>query len=127
MKVLLVRHCEAAPGSPDELRPLTAAGRAAARELGTRLATERPAAVLCSPLLRARETAEAIARPSELQAEPDDRLAPGADVDDVRSAATGRGEPVVLVGHQPDLGEIVLAVTGREVPFVPGAVVEADL
>ena len=41
MRVFLVRHAEAAPGDPDELRPLTGAGRAAARALGERLAEER--------------------------------------------------------------------------------------
>ncbi len=46
MRLILVRHAEAAPGEPDELRPLTQAGRDAARELGERLAGERPDAVL---------------------------------------------------------------------------------
>lgn len=127
MRVLLVRHCEAAPGTPDELRALTAAGRQAARELGTALAGERPAAVLCSPLLRARETAEPIARACSVQAEPHEALAPGARVDDVREAVAGRGEPVVVVGHQPDLGEIVLEAAGREVAFPPGGVAEVVL
>ena len=55
------------------------------------------------------------------------RLAPGATADDVREAAAGRGETVVAVGHQPDCGEIVLALTGREVPFPPGGVQELEL
>ena len=64
MRVFLVRHAEAAPGEPDELRPLTRAGRAAARALGERLAAQPLDAVVSSPLLRARETAERIARPA---------------------------------------------------------------
>ena len=73
------------------------------------------------------ETAEAIARPSGLIAEPDERLAPGADADTVREAIAGRGTTVVTVGHQPDCSEIVLALTGERVPFEPGAVHEVEL
>ena len=38
VRVLVVRHAEAGPGEPDELRTLTPAGREQARELGRRLA-----------------------------------------------------------------------------------------
>jgi phosphohistidine phosphatase len=126
MRLFLVRHAEAAPGEPDALRPLTPAGRALARELGEQLAAEEPDAVLCSPLLRARETAELLARAANLEAEVDERLAPGAGVDDVREAVIGRGETVVAVGHQPDCSEILLDLTGASRPFAPGtfAVVE---
>jgi phosphohistidine phosphatase SixA len=127
VRLFLVRHAEAAPGDPDDLRPLTPAGRNAARELGEVLAVEQPEAVLTSPLLRARETAAAIAEASGIDVEADERLAPGATADDVRSAATGHGETVVAVGHQPDCSEIVLALTGREVRFAPGAFHEVRL
>ena len=127
MRLFVVRHAEAAPGEPDELRPLTDAGRAAARALGDRLGEVGVDAVVTSPLLRARETGEAIARGAGVAAEPDERLAPGATVDDVRAAVHGRGAAVVAVCHQPDCSEIALALTGREVPFAPGAVLEVDL
>jgi phosphohistidine phosphatase len=127
VRLFLVRHAEAAPGDPDDLRPLTSAGRDAARDLGARLAVEHPEAVLTSPLLRARETAASIAEASGLQAEADERLAPGATADDVRNATTGRGDTIVAVGHQPDCSEIVLALTGREVRFAPGAFHEVRL
>jgi phosphohistidine phosphatase SixA len=127
VRLFVVRHAEAAPGEPDELRPLTDAGRAAARALGDRLAEYDVEAVLSSPLLRARETAEAIARAAGLVAEPDERLAPGADADAVREAVAGRGDTVAAVGHQPDCSEIVLALTGERVSFEPGAVHEVEL
>jgi phosphohistidine phosphatase SixA len=121
MRLFLVRHAKAAPGRPDELRPLTDAGRRVARALGERLKSEQPQAVLSSPLLRARETADAIARAAGVTPETDERLAPGADANSVRAVVDGRGDPVVVVGHQPDCSEIVFALTGRVEEFAPGA------
>jgi phosphohistidine phosphatase SixA len=127
MRLFLVRHAEAAPGDPDELRPLTPAGRDAAREIAARLATERPDAVVSSPLLRARETAAAIAEAAGLEADADERLAPGATTAGVRAAVAGRGDTVIAVGHQPDCSEIVLALTGREVRFPAASFCEVEL
>jgi phosphohistidine phosphatase len=127
VRVFIVRHAEAAPGEPDELRPLTGSGRAAARDLGELLAAEQPDAVVSSPLLRARETATAIARAAGLEPEADERLGPGATAETLRAAVAGRGETVVAVAHQPDCGEIMLALTGRDVHFPPGGVTEVEL
>jgi phosphohistidine phosphatase SixA len=127
MRLFLVRHAEAAPGEPDELRPLTPAGRAVARDLGERLATEQLDAVVSSPLLRARETAEQIARAAGLTPEADDRLAPGATAEDLKAAIADRGDTVVAVGHQPDCSAILLVLSGRELDFAPGAVHEVQL
>jgi phosphohistidine phosphatase len=127
MRLLIVRHAEAAPGEPDELRRLTLQGRRQARELGRQLRalSLSPDAVVTSPLVRARETAEALqlGRPRV-----DERLAPGATPADVRDAALDRGETVVLVGHQPDCGLAVAALTGGDAPpFAPCAYVFVDL
>jgi phosphohistidine phosphatase SixA len=127
MRLFIVRHAEAAPGEPDELRPLTAAGRANARALAERLAAEGVELVLSSPLLRARETAAEIARAAEAPIEIDDRLAPGATPELVQATVKGRGETVVAVGHQPDCGDVVLAFTGKFERFDPAAFVEVEL
>jgi len=127
VRVLLVRHAEAAPGEPDALRPLTPAGLATARALGELLAPEHPDAVLSSPLRRARETATAIADAAGIDAEPHEGLAPGATAETLRGAVTGRGETVVAVGHQPDCGNIVEELTGQRRPFAPGAHAELEL
>jgi phosphohistidine phosphatase len=130
MRLYLVRHADAVPGEPDELRPLTAHGRQQARELGARLAAEGAdgAAVVTSPLLRARETAEEIARALGTRAEPDHRLAPGATASTVREAAAGHGETVVAVGHQPDWARVAAELTGGpEPPFPKAGVVTIDL
>jgi phosphohistidine phosphatase len=123
VQLYLVRHAEAADGEPDELRPLTAEGRQAARTLGERLAADGvvPDAILTSPLLRARETGAELARAAGLEPEPDERLAPGATAESVKAAATGRGETVVVVGHQPDCGRIAAELAGGPEPSFPPA------
>jgi len=123
MQVYLVRHAKAAPGSPDEARRLTPAGRSQATELGARLRADgvRPDAIVTSPLARARETGELIAAELGLDAVEDERLAPGATAEDLRAAVADLGDVVVAVGHQPDCSEIVAAVTGGPEPKFPPA------
>jgi phosphohistidine phosphatase SixA len=130
MRLYLVRHAEAAPGDPDELRPLTSEGREQARALGARLRNEdaSPSVVLTSPLLRARETGAELAKALDVETEPEERLAPGASVHDVRAAVEGRGDQVVVVGHQPDCGQIATALTGGPEPRFPaGGLVVLEL
>ena len=117
-RLILVRHAEAAPGSPDESRALTPTGYEQARSLGERLRAEglEPDAILSSPLLRARQTAAELGL-GEVAA--DDRLAPGATADGVREAADARGELVLVVGHQPDCSEIAAALGAGERSFAP--------
>jgi len=123
VRLFLVRHAEAEPGEPDELRTLTPHGRQQAQELAERFARRgvRPEAVLSSPLLRARQTADAIAAGMGVAPESDERLAPGATADDVRAVVAGRGETVVVVGHQPDCGQIAAAINGGPAPEFPAA------
>lgn len=130
VQLVIVRHAEAASGEPDELRPLTVQGREVARALGQRLADEgvRPDAILTSPLLRARETAQELARPAGVEPEPDERLAPGATAEGVRAAAQERGGTVVVVGHQPDCSRIAAALgDGEEPAFPPGGMLSIEL
>jgi phosphohistidine phosphatase SixA len=128
MRVYLVRHAEAAPSEPDELRPLTEAGKRQSRALGERLAAGGLTAVRTSPLLRALQTGEALARAAGVETEPDERLRPGASADDVRAIAEECGGGVAIVGHQPDCGEIAAELGGGPEPsFPPAGVVELDL
>jgi phosphohistidine phosphatase len=129
VRLYLVRHAKAEPGEPDELRKLTPDGRRTARELGERLAAETEIdAIVSSPLLRARETAEEIGQVTGLEPETDERLGPGATAAAVRATLEGRGENVVAVGHQPDCGRIAAELgDGREPPFPAGGMVELEL
>jgi phosphohistidine phosphatase len=123
VRVYLVRHAEADPGDPDELRRLSTEGKRQARELGERLRNEglKPDAILTSPLLRARETGDELAMALGTNPEADERLAPGATADGLRAAVSGRGENVVAIGHQPDFGRIAAALTGGPEPSFPAA------
>jgi phosphohistidine phosphatase len=127
VRLFIVRHAKAAGGEPDEVRPLTGEGREQARDLGKRFAADgiRPDAILTSPLLRARETADEIGHAVGVEPEADDRLAPGADADAVREATAGRGDVVVIVGHQPDCGRIAGELSGGPEPAFPTAGVVA--
>ena len=123
MRVYLVRHGQADPGDPDDLRRLTAKGREQARRVAQHLEAEaaQPDAIVSSPLLRARETAAEVARALGVPAEVDERLAPGATADDVRAAISGRGSTVVLVAHEPDCGRVAAEFGGgEERPFAAG-------
>ncbi|HUP31630.1 MAG TPA: histidine phosphatase family protein [Gaiellaceae bacterium] len=127
MRFFLVRHAHSDPGEPDELRPLSARGRGEARRLADILAPAAPKLVLASPLLRARETAAAIAKVSGADLRVDDRLAPGAVASDVLEAIEGAGGTVVTVGHQPDCSEIAFALGAGAVDFPPAGLAEIEL
>lgn len=129
MRVYLCRHAHALSGEPDELRELSAEGREQARALGERLAdrADAPVLVLSSPLLRARQTADEIARALGVDVRVDEALAPGATADSLRSAVEGETGPVATVGHQPDCSEIAYALIGRDPGFPVAGMVELDL
>ena len=127
MLLILVRHAEAEPGKPDELRPLTASGHEAARLLGELLAERGPDAVVSSPLVRARLTAEAIAAAAGTEAAVDEGLAPGATLASLRGGprrprrARGRGRPPAR--PQRDLPRL----TGEERSFPTAGFAEIEL
>jgi phosphohistidine phosphatase len=117
MELILWRHADAedgAPGKPDSERALTARGEKQARRMAGWLEKRLPkgARVLASPARRAQQTARALTRDYETRRE----LDTGADARSVlRAAGWPDGEgTVVVVGHQPTLGQAAaLALTGR--------------
>jgi phosphohistidine phosphatase SixA len=127
VRLFLVRHAHSDPGDPDELRPLSERGRREARALGERLAAAQPELVLASPLLRARETADAVARAAGAELRVDDRLGPGASAESLLAAAAGGGATVVAVCHQPDCSEIALELGVGPRDFAPADTAEIEL
>jgi phosphohistidine phosphatase len=127
MDVWLLRHAAAhdrAPRGTDEERELTAEGRARATAVARGLASLEPqiAIVLTSPLVRARQTAAPCAK--ALRLEPPrtfPALRPGTDPERAASALARVGsDSVLLVGHEPLLGELLgLFVFGDERHEIP--------
>jgi phosphohistidine phosphatase len=129
MRLFLIRHAKADPGDPDELRPLSSKGVEQANRLGTVLSLHPspPAVVLSSPLLRARQTAEPIARATGAQLRIDERLGPGATAETLRTALAGLAGPVAAVAHMPDCSEISLVLTGVDPGFPAAGMLELEL
>lgn len=112
MELILWRHAEAEDGVPDGARALTARGRKQAKKmarwLNKRLSGD--ARILASPAVRAQQTAEALGVPFRtLQ-----RIGPAASAAQLLEA-TGwpkAGGAVLLVGHQPSLGQVAGLLLG---------------
>ncbi len=106
MDLILWRHAEAEPGEPDLGRRLTAKGAQQAERMADWLDSHLPdtCRVLVSPADRAQQTAQRAQ--AKFRTVPE--LAPGATVDALLRAAgwPDAREPVLIVGHQPTLGEI---------------------
>ncbi|GIU80724.1 MAG: phosphohistidine phosphatase SixA [Bryobacteraceae bacterium] len=139
MEILLLRHgiaADARPGQPDADRALTGEGKQKLRALLRRLrkAGVRPALILSSPYLRARQTAE-IAR--EILAPdaiivPARALTPGASPqeawDEIRLYSN---QPSVLcASHEPlcsQLAAFLLGAPELHVDFKKGALMRIDV
>ncbi len=129
----LLRHGEARPAAAggDVARPLSAAGSHAIERLGRHLGglEWRPERVYASPLLRARQTASLLLLSARVAATPEtlEELAPDAAPSELMAVLGGlgvEGRHVLLVGHQPLLGDLVgWCVGSSATPFVPGQMV----
>ena len=104
MDQILWRHADAAEGEPDLERKLTAKGRKQAVRVAKWLLARLPSrfTVLASPARRAQETAAALGVPFKTI----EVLAPGAGIEEIVGAAgwPDAKKPVIVIGHQPDLG-----------------------
>ena len=122
MDLYLIRHAEAVdredPNYVDEERPLTEAGRGQSRALAAALVARdiRFDAVIASPLLRTRQTAEEMLQNmpgpmAELQF--CKQLAPGGKGRKLTRYLLGiEGDAVALIGHEPDLSEFAGRLLG---------------
>jgi len=116
----LLRHGDAAEGSPDAERPLTKKGEKQARAAGRAL--ERLGvpmdACLTSPKVRAAETARIACKALGVEPQLEPKLAGGPF--DGEALAAGLGDNVLLVGHDPDFSMAVHALTGAQVRMKKG-------
>jgi len=133
--LLLLRHSKAenaAPGSSDIDRALNERGRNEAQAMGTFIRKQNLTfeLVLCSPALRARETAELVLAAAEItanvrydqriyEASPRQLLEVISEVEEDKSA-------VLLVGHNPGMEELLRALTGNGEPMATGTLAKID-
>ena len=116
----LLRHGDAADGSPDAERPLTGKGEEQARAAGRALAAlgVELDACLTSPKRRAADTAKLVCEAFGVEPQHEPKLAGGPF--DAEALAAGLGDNVLLVGHDPDFSMAVHALTGAQVRMKKG-------
>jgi phosphohistidine phosphatase len=124
--VWLLRHGDAADGSPDAERPLTDKGREQSRAAGAALKAlgVELDACLASPKVRAAETARLACEPLGLEPQLEPKLAGGPF--DAEALAAGLGDQVLLVGHDPDFSMAVHSLTGAQVRLKKGGLAGAE-
>ncbi|OHC28114.1 MAG: phosphohistidine phosphatase SixA, partial [Pseudomonadales bacterium RIFCSPHIGHO2_02_FULL_60_43] len=110
--MILWRHAEAADGAPDHARKLTAKGVKQAEKIAAFLHQHLPdgTRILVSPAARTQQTAAALTNRFTLAP----AIAPGASAQAVLQAAhwPDAGGTVLVVGHQPTLGEVAAQLLG---------------
>ncbi len=118
MELILWRHAEAVDGTPDHDRTLTEKGRRQAERMARFLSGRLPKdiRILVSPAVRAQQTASALSKHFTIEpvigTQATARTALGA------SGWPDADEAVMLVGHQPWLGELAsLIMTGHASPW----------
>jgi phosphohistidine phosphatase len=137
ISVYLLRHGDAESRrdwkGADAERPLTERGRETTareavriRELDLKLD-----AIVTSPLRRARETAEIVAKAigaDKLLVE-DERLAPGFDARQLAKVVRAHGAAggLMIVGHEPDFSSTIGELTGGRVVCKKGGLARVDV
>jgi phosphohistidine phosphatase len=116
MRLHLVRHGDARPGSPDSLRPLSPLGRGEIERLADRAVAAGVDVVEIrhSGLVRARETAEILA--ARLQPSRGIAVMSGIRPEDDETTAAAElallHEPVLVVSHMPFIASLTERLLG---------------
>jgi phosphohistidine phosphatase len=124
--IWLLRHGEAADGSPDAERPLTEKGERQARAAGQALKAlgVEVSACLSSPKVRAADTARLACEALGIDVQLEPKLAGGPI--EAEQLAAGLGDDVLLVGHDPDFSMAVHTLTGAQVRMKKGGIAGVD-
>src|SRR5262245_45205977 len=113
MEIYIVRHAiaeDVSPDGSDEARALTEDGKKKMKEAAEGFARlERKIdRIYSSPLVRAKQTAEILAKELDLKVEEMKELAPAHRPADVceRISRSKKDENIMLVGHEPNCSEL---------------------
>jgi phosphohistidine phosphatase len=134
--ILIMRHGKSSKDDPsleDQDRPLNKRGEKDAPRMGELLHKENlvPEAILSSPAKRAKDTAAAAAKTSKFEGEI--QLVPGfynASPDafwQALSSLPDSVQQVMLVGHNPDLEELLQNLTGEMVRMSTAAIALVEM
>jgi phosphohistidine phosphatase len=138
VKIYILRHGQSPSASEagvatDAQRPLSPRGREDARHAADYMEKNgaKPGIILVSPLVRAQQTAEMAApafsgKPPVKTYEPLDNRMSGVDlyrrlIEDEHGA-----EEILVIGHQPQVGELAHYLTGAFFQFMPAGQVAVD-
>jgi phosphohistidine phosphatase len=122
MKIYLIRHSNAVePGTPgyedDSLRPLTEKGRDKMKDIASAFKKMdlKPNLIVSSPYVRARETAEILAKVLKYKQELifSDTLVPTGNADEIIGEINEKYtvDELVLVGHEPCISALIGTLT----------------
>ena len=122
LHLFLLRHADAGdPGAwrgDDDERPLSPKGERQAARLGTFLGERgfQADAIVSSPKVRARRTAEIVGAAIGVDVSLDERLGEGASPSTVDAIAAELGQPrrLVIVGHDPDFSHLLAWLSGAD-------------
>ena len=135
VELYLVRHAHAGDAArwtgDDARRPLSAKGRMQAERLARLLAALQVDidVIVSSPRVRARESAEPIARSLGMEVRIDERLGGGLTIRGLEQVLVDHGDPsrALIVGHDPDFSDLVADLSGAtSLPMRKGALARLD-
>lgn len=132
MEVYLLRHGNAEDHSAsghDAHRVLTATGIRQINHTALVMQTLQIQldAIITSPLYRTRQTADIIGHSYQLQPMVDDRVGPGFEINVMHHILQHLRCPRVLfVGHEPDLGWLVMSATNQRIGVSRASLMRLD-
>ena len=134
-RLYIVRHADAGDPAewigPDAERPLSSKGVKQAARLAAALvaAGTNVGSLRTSPARRCTETCAVIAAALETTATIDEHLADGPTAAHVAKLLARRGnDALLLVGHQPHLGNLIAELTGlAAIPVEKGSIIRIDI
>ena len=134
-RLYIVRHADAGNPAewigPDVERPLSSKGVKQAARLAAALvaAGTNVGSLRTSPARRCTETCAVIAAALETTATIDEHLADGPTAAHVAKLLARRGsDALLLVGHQPHLGNLIAELTGiAAIPVEKGSMIRIDI
>ena len=139
MRLYLMRHGPAGDSESwqgdDRLRPLTGKGQQKVRAAADGLKRLDPGVdvLVSSPLVRARQTADIVAKALHLTVAEQEALAPGFGLTELASLLANHtdAQGVMLFGHEPDfsavIGQLIATPDAAQVEMKKGACCALDL